>query len=93
MFQTKKALRARIRELERQLEAEHKASAIIDGSGLPKCESLACVNCEHIVFHKGFNQMFVVGCGKGVKCPDFQRVNRSEETQQSLQEGLLRQQS
>lgn len=92
MFLGKRQLKKRISELEvKLLDAQRKGavSALIESTCLPKCESLACVNCQHIVYQRYQNRLFVLGCGKGLKCPDFVPAQRDVEDQQSLQEALL----
>lgn len=75
MFQTKSALRATIRKLELELETERhrtRRSALVEAAGLPKCESMACINCVHAVFQRSpMGAVFLLGCGKNRKCKDF----------------------
>ena len=95
MFLRKRKLEKRISELEMELfDAQRKGavSALIESAALPKCESLACVNCQHIIYQRHQNHLFVLGCGKDLKCPDFAPVQRGAEDRQSLQEALLSQQ-
>lgn len=93
MFQTKRALREKINQLERELSEMQTISAFIDNAPLPKCRNFSCVGCEHIIYRRYRNRLFVLGCGKSLECPDFQQAERSAETQQLLQEDLLSQQS
>ena len=79
MFQTKRNLRAKIAELERELEKERhhdRRSALVHSVNLPKCQSLACVGCAFAVFQKGSgDEIFLLGCGKELKCNDFTSNN------------------
>lgn len=91
MFTTRKALKKRIAELEAEVSRKktyEKISGFINDTDLPKCESLACVNCEHIVFQKHRGYTFVLGCGKDHHCPDFQKSELSVEDRQLLREAL-----
>lgn len=95
VFLGKKQLEKQISELEGELfdaQCKGTVSALIESAALPKCESLACVNCQHIVYQRHQNHLFVLGCGKGLKCPDFAPAQRGAEDRQSLQEALLSQQ-
>ncbi len=94
MFETKKLLKKKITDLEKELrdaKDQKYISAFIDSSDLPKCKSLACIGCEHMIFHEYHCHLFPVGCGKNRECPDFQPTERSAENRRLLQEVLLSQ--
>lgn len=75
MFIDRRKLQERLWELEAELADERqktRRSAYIDAAALPRCKSLACASCAHIVTQdiKGIG-VFVLGCGKDNPCGDF----------------------
>lgn len=84
-------LRTQLESARKALSAEETKNAYIDASPLPKCKSLACVNCEHIVYFKAYERIFVIGCGKDLKCQDFKLTTTSREPEDRLllQQALL----
>lgn len=99
MFKTK-----RVKELEKTIDllyselwAEQKktrVSAYVESAALPKCMSLACLNCSHFAYQSfPDHSICVLGCGKDKRCPDFSPSDRQipETTRQELQASLLRQ--
>lgn len=85
-------LRTENRDLKERLSQEQgktRRSAFIETANLPKCKSLACVGCEHIVVqitpHGGY---FVVGCGKNNPCKDYIKSNVSEAQTQAIRQVL-----
>ena len=75
MFVTKKQLKAKIRELESDLEEERektRVSAMIESEGLPKCKGILCRRCIYLVTVPGRHYHHeVLGCGKDAGCSDF----------------------
>lgn len=73
-LETRKALRARIAALEEQLEGARRRAARIEKPDLPKCKSLACYNCKHIVYleSRETGAIYLLGCGKDFECKDFE---------------------
>lgn len=97
MRQSKKQLLQRIQELEKELRNEKfhsKRSALVDKANLPKCKSLACAGCRHIIYqHVPGLGTILLGCGKDLACPDFEepvipRPDISQEYQLLLEQGL-----
>lgn len=95
MFVSRKELKRRLEQAESDLFAERTAtrrSAIIESAALPQCKSLACVNCEHIVYASApYGNYYVVGCGKNNPCSDYKK--KAEHIpltikRQALQEAL-----
>lgn len=70
MFQTRSALKARIRELERQLSEEEKQAFYdthIENRKLPPVKSPACKDCKHMVQYFDKSGCYVLGCAKAVR--------------------------
>lgn len=71
------ALKAELAETKKQLREEKsktRHSALIEKAGLPPCKSLACADCEHIVWHfTPRGNYYVVGCGKDNPCSDYKK--------------------
>lgn len=93
MFQTRKLLKERIKELEKQLRFEQhhtRLTALIEKANLPKCKSPACYSCKHIayVLHPGNGGLYLIGCGKDLNCPDFQPRQETAERAETLKETL-----
>lgn len=99
MFKTK-----RVKELEKEIDhlygelwAEQektRVSAYVEAAALPKCTSLACLNCSHLAYQSfPGHSICVLGCGKDTRCPDFSPADRqiSETVRQEIQTSLLRQ--
>lgn len=85
MFETRKQLLKRIDDLEQEL---------YNAAALPPCESLACINCEHIVIHKTIDGgVYPLGCGKNIACKDFKQKHEilSQQEKQSLLSEMLQQ--
>ena len=72
-METRRALRARIAELEAALAHERGRSALMDAADLPRCESIACYNCKNVVHVESAStgEIFLLGCGKNITCKDF----------------------
>lgn len=72
-METRRALRARIAELEAALAHERSRSALMDAADLPKCKSIACYNCKNVVYVDipETGEVFFLGCGKDHECKDF----------------------
>lgn len=83
MFETKKKLRHQIEELEKQLASErhhNRRSALVDNADLPKCKSLACYKCEHIVTAVSpGGAVYLLGCGKDLSCDDLETIQLSSQ--------------
>lgn len=67
----------RIEQLERELAIERekvRRNTIIDTVALPKCKSMACWGCKHIVVYSSPNSQVttVLGCGKNQPCEDYE---------------------
>lgn len=92
MFQSRKQLKERIYELESELKEREWISAFLDKTPLPKCKSLSCAGCEHVIYQRYHGRLFVCGCGKDIACQYFQKTDRSAEDQQLLREDLLERQ-
>lgn len=97
-FETKAKLRERIKELEEQLimEKHHtRRGALVDKADLPKCKSLACYKCEHIVTAVSpHGSLFLLGCGKDLDCESFAAIQdnlQTEDRKTLVQQGLTRQ--
>lgn len=61
-------------DLERKLAHHMKRIALMDATDLPKCKSVACYNCKHCawLYNPGSTAIYLLGCGKGLKCKDFE---------------------
>lgn len=75
MRQSKRFLKQRISELEQELEKQmyhNRRSALVEKANLPKCKSVACAGCDHIVYQNVHGLGYILlGCGKDLVCPDF----------------------
>lgn len=79
-MRTKKELsKVRKRDIERQLETERMKNALLDNAQLPKCKSIACAMCEHAVYGKTDNRVFILGCGASLECRDFKRIRNGRD--------------
>ncbi len=87
-----KRLREENRDLKAQLSQEQektRRSAFIETANLPKCKSLACVGCEHIVVQiTPRGGCFVVGCGKNNLCEDYIKADIPEVQKQAIRQEL-----
>lgn len=74
MFQTRKQLKQRIAQLEKEVAHHQKRTALVEAADLPKCESVACYNCKYCtwLYHPGNGASYLLGCGKDIACKDFQ---------------------
>lgn len=85
-------LRTENRDLKERLSQEQektRRSAFIETANLPKCKSLACVGCEHIVVQvTPYGGYFVVGCGKNNPCGDYAKSNAPEAQKQAIRQVL-----
>lgn len=74
---TRKQLESEISELREELSREKektRRSAFIDDAKLPKCKSLACADCKHVVVRRTCNGgLFVLGCGKHNPCGEYEK--------------------
>lgn len=74
MFQTKKKLRYRIFDLEKELENERCKNQLAEESGLAKCKGVICKACDHAVWIEGlFGQSQIIGCDISTSCENFSR--------------------
>lgn len=80
MFRTKKYLKQRIAQLEKEVEHHRKRSALVEAADLPKCESVACYNCKYCtwLYHPGNGASYLLGCGKNISCKDFQPTDSNK---------------
>lgn len=80
MFRTKKYLKQRIAQLEKEVEHHRKRSALVEAADLPKCESVACYNCKYCtwLYHPGNGASYLLGCGKNISCKDFQSTDSNK---------------
>lgn len=82
-------LKHTISDLERTLSRErhhNRRSALVSAAHLPPCKSLACYGCKHIVFAPdGHGALYLLGCGKELKCEDFSGANRTPEKFEALE--------
>ena len=75
MFETRRQLKAKIFELEKELLEERKINDLISKSGLAKCAGLMCKSCEHGVYiNNGCGYPRLVGCDITVNCPDYKKI-------------------
>lgn len=89
-------LREENRKLKLQLaeaqEAEreyNRRSAIIDKAALPKCKSIACSGCKHVVVrYTTWGGWYVLGCGKDNPCKDYEPTAITPEKAESIREAL-----
>lgn len=99
MFATRKALNALREEnlsLKRQLaEAQEAAqedklrSTVIDRAALPKCKSIACSGCKHVVVrYTTWGGWYVLGCGKDNPCKDYEPTDITPEKAEAIREAL-----
>lgn len=74
-FQSKKALRNRIAELEEELQKARRIeriNTIIKEADLPKCESRICRCCAYAAKEvTPWGQVILQGCRKGIDCKSF----------------------
>ena len=74
MFQTKRALRARIFTLETELEFERRKNQLPEESGLSKCKGVICKACAHAVsVELPFDREEIIGCDISTNCENFSR--------------------
>lgn len=74
LFQTKKRLKERIYNLEKELENERLKSQLAEESGLAKCKGVICKACDHAVYIEGlFGQRQIIGCDISTSCENFSR--------------------
>lgn len=79
MFQTKKRLKERIFDLEKELENERRKNQLAEESGLAKCKGVICRTCEHAIFVEGYWGMNdLVGCDITASCKDYKRRTTKE---------------
>ncbi len=81
MYQTRKQLKERIRQLEESLENEKSVNVLSNSCGLGKCEGIICTICEHAVFTpSGFNGLKprLIGCDLTVSCPNYKKAIPTE---------------
>lgn len=75
MFQTKRALKRRIIELEADLSKQQRVeqiNAIVKKYDLPKCESRICRGCAYASKElTPWGQVILQGCRKDLECKDF----------------------
>lgn len=95
MFETKRTLRKRIEQFEREIEVlrgKQFVSAVIEEKALPKCESMACAGCQKAVFYRdawNYTEK-LIGCGKDIFCKDYLPVNVTPEVRrEKIQTDLL----
>lgn len=73
MFMTRRALKARISELEEKYNALLKCSELKSNSGLAECKGIVCKSCEHAVSVPCSWGTQLVGCDVTVNCKDYKR--------------------
>lgn len=80
MFQTRKQLKQRISQLEKEVAHHKKRTALVETADLPKCESVACYNCKYCtwLYHPGNGASYLLGCGKDIACKDFQSTDSNK---------------
>ena len=72
MFKTRKRMAHEIEVLTNQREYYKRLSALMDADPLPKCESLACASCVHVVFIRdAMGCVHLIGCGYDRKCQNY----------------------
>nr|DAL97687.1 MAG TPA: hypothetical protein [Caudoviricetes sp.] len=89
-------LREENRKLKLQLAEAQEAdreynrrSAIIDKAALPKCKSIACSGCKHIVvLYTTWGGWYVLGCGKYNPCKDYEPTDITPEKAEAIREAL-----
>ncbi len=101
LFQSNRALRRRISELEAELEVERsktRESALISKASLPKCKGLYCYQCAYAVLKPSgyYGDIYtLLGCGKDAECKDFTpvysqtKIESCPNYQISMQSGLM----
>lgn len=94
MFKTRKQLKKRILDLEKELKvAKHHnlRSALVEKADLPKCKSVACYNCKYVTFlyHPENGAMYLLGCGKDLTCNDFVYTDKNKPPIFDREEELL----
>lgn len=78
VLQTRRWLKARIRELEDELKVEKSANELAEKSGLDKCKGIICMACRHAVFMPGVHPTpRVIGCDVHTICGDFKKISIS----------------
>lgn len=90
-YQTRKQLKAEIARLKSELSRKDERAVIINKADLPPCKSQACINCEHIAFHRtASGYSYLLGCGKDNECPDFKQkaYNLTEADKEALKSDL-----
>lgn len=94
MFYKKKIaeLKKENKALKAQLNnANHhnRRSALVEKADLPPCKSLACYNCQHVVYMPGVKGgVYLLGCGKDLDCLNFEQKDVSKVCQAELLEEL-----
>lgn len=74
MFQTKKRLKERISNLEKELRNERKINQLAEESGLAKCKWVICKACSHAVWIEStYGADRIVGCDISTNCENFSR--------------------
>lgn len=87
----------RIKQLERELANERekvRRNTIIDNSALPKCKSMACWGCKHVVTYRSPSSRVttVLGCGKNQQCEDYEPIEQDLcEVREAIERELQRQ--
>lgn len=79
-FKTRKQLKQRIAQLEKEVAHHKKRTALVETADLPKCESVACYNCKYCIwlYHPGNGASYLLGCGKEIACKDFQATDSNK---------------
>ena len=95
MFATRKELddlREENRKLKEQLAEEQektRRSAVIDNAALPRCKSIACSGCKHVVVrYTTWGGWYVLGCGKNNPCEDYEPTDITPEKAEAIREAL-----
>ena len=67
----------------------NRRSAIIDKAALPKCKSIACSGCKHVVVrYTTWGGWYVLGCGKDNPCKDYEPTDITPEKAEAIREAL-----
>ena len=80
MYQTRRQLKSRIRELEDKLNAERSYNVAVKESGLAKGKGILCKACSHAVY--AYDQLGTrrfIGCDVSVSCNDFSKITSAEK--------------
>ena len=60
-------------QLKREIAHHRQRTALVEAADLPKCKSVACYNCRYCawLYNPGTGSIYLLGCGKDLKCADF----------------------